>query len=237
MKPANPAHRKRFYEAATFAESEAGFQILLDGRPIRTPAGQKLAVPSQALAAAIAAEWNAQGETIVPATLPMTKLANSAIDAVADKRADVVDDIVRYAGSDLLCYRASSPAELVARQAAAWNPILAWVEVKYNALFAITSGVTYSDQPPASLEAIRNALLPLDAFKLAALHVMTALTGSALISLAHIGGFLDCDSAWKASRIDEDWQVERWGEDYEAAQRNVTRFTEFETASRFYYMT
>jgi chaperone required for assembly of F1-ATPase len=235
MKPAKPADRKRFYKDATVAEGDGGgFEVHLDGRSVKTPAGRKLAVPARALAEAIAEEWNAQGDSIVLATLPLTKLANSAIDGVAGREADVVDDIVKYAGTDLLCYRASFPEELVARQADLWDPILAWVQAKYNAPFLTTTGVQHLAQPVASLDAIRIAISGLDAFRLAALHVMTSLTGSALISLAHIGGLLDTNAAWTASRVDENWQSGRWGEDFDAAQKDKARFAEFENASRFF---
>ncbi len=231
-KPKNP---KRFYTAAAAATLDDGsFGVQLDGRPIKTPAGHALAVPSRALAEAIADEWNAQGEEIVPTSLPLTRLANSAIDGVAGRKGEVVDDIVNYAATDLLCYRAESPAELVAKQAHVWDPILAWIRAEYDAPFKASTGVKHVDQPASSIEAIRRAVLALSPFKLAALHVMTTVTGSALIALAHANRFLDTDAAWKAAQVDENWQASQWGEDHEAAQRQKNRFSEFLNATRFF---
>ncbi len=235
MKPPQPPNRKRFYETATVTESgSGGYAVKLDGRQIKTPAGNALVVPARALATAIAEEWSAQGETIAPAALPFTKLANTAIDAVTDRKAEVADDIVKYAATDLVCYRASYPGELIAAQARAWDPVLSWVSAKYGAPFLIGSGIAHIAQPPASLEALHMALSALDAFKLTALHVMTALTGSALIALAHIGGELDTAAAWAAAQTDESWQASRWGEDFETAGRLKARLAEFECASRFF---
>lgn len=235
MKPPQAATRKRFYKSAAVAEREDGaFSVQLDGRQIKTPAGKPLAVPSRGLAQAIADEWNAQGETIVPASLPLTKLANTAIDAVSERKAEVAGDIVNYAGTDLVCYRAEYPAGLVAAQAEAWDPILSWAEDKYGASFLCSSGIAHVTQPPASLEAIGAAVAAYDAFKLAALHVMTSLTGSALIALAHVTGELDTAAAWAAANTDENWQVSHWGEDFEASQRQKARLAEFESASRFF---
>ena len=232
---ASPKTSKRFYTAAAAAApGDGSFGVELDGRPIKTPAGHALAVPSQALADAIAAEWNAQTEEIVPATLVLTRLANSAIDGVAGRAGEVAQDILNYAASDLLCYRAESPAGLVARQSHAWDPILAWVRAEYEAPFETGAGVKHLEQPAASIDAIRRVLAPMGPFHLAALHVMTTLTGSALIALAHVKGFLDADAAWKAAHVDETWQTSQWGEDFEAAQRQKKRFFEFLNASRFF---
>jgi chaperone required for assembly of F1-ATPase len=237
MKPSQPANRKRFYKSATVGEREGGgFAVLLDGRQIKTPAGKPLAVPARGLAEAIAAEWSAQGEAIVPASMPLTKLANTAIDAVAERSAEVVDDIVKYAATDLVCYRAEYPAGLVAAQAAAWDPILSWAAAKLGAPLLTTAGIAHVAQPEASLAALRAVVAAMDAFRLAALHVMTSLTGSALIALAHAEGELDTAAAWAAAHTDERWQVSHWGEDFEAAQRLKARFAEFEGASRFFYL-
>jgi chaperone required for assembly of F1-ATPase len=227
--------RKRFYTSASVAElSPDAFEIQLDGRAVKTPAGRPLAAPTRALADAIAAEWNAQGDEIVPATLPLTRIANSAIDGVAGREGETVADIVNYAGTDLLCYRAASPAELAAEQTRVWDPILAFIHDACGASFSAGAGVLHIDQPAASLEAVRREVSSLGAFKLAALHVMTTLTGSALIALAHARGFLDADAAWAAAHVDEAWQAARWGEDYEAAERQRRRFREFLDASRFF---
>jgi chaperone required for assembly of F1-ATPase len=235
MKPPQPASRKRFYQSATVAEmGEGGYAVQLDGRKIKTPAGKPLAAPSRALAAAIAEEWNAQGETIVPASMPLTKLANTAIDAVGERKAEVAGDIVKYAGTDLVCYRAAYPSELIAAQARAWDPILEWMKSRYETTFLTGSGVAHIAQPARSLEAVRGAVEALDAFRLTALHVMTSLTGSALIALACAGGDLDAGAAWAAAQTDENWQAARWGEDSEAAERQKNRQAEFEAAFRFF---
>jgi chaperone required for assembly of F1-ATPase len=226
--------RKRFYEKVSVATREGGFFVELDGRPIKTPARKEFILPTLPLAEAVAAEWSAQGETIVIASMPLTKLANTAIDGVAGREADVAADIARYAASDLICYRASFPPELVAKQAATWDPILAWMERKFEAAFLIGSGVSYLEQPPASLEIVRAVIAAYGPFHLAALHVMTALSGSALIALAHVQGFLGTDEAWAAAHVDEDWQIGQWGEDFEARQRRENRFHEFEAASKFF---
>jgi chaperone required for assembly of F1-ATPase len=234
MKPPQPG-RKRFYQSVTVAEQEVGgYSIQFDGRQVKTPAGRALTVPTRVLAEAIAEEWNAQGETISPASLPLTKLANTAIDAVPGRKAEVVDEIVKFAASDLVCYRASYPAELVAAQARAWDPILMWMKTTYRAPFLTASGIGHVAQPAASLEAVRGVVATFDAFKLTALHVMTTLTGSALIALAHVGGDLDTATAWAAAHEDENWQASRWGDDLEAAQRQKARLAEFESASRFF---
>jgi chaperone required for assembly of F1-ATPase len=235
MKPAQSAGRKRFYQSAAVEELKAGgFAVTLDGRTVKTPAGRQLVLPTRALAEAVASEWNAQGETIEPASLPLTKLANTAIDGVADRTAEVADEILKYAATDLVCYRAAYPEELAAKQAKAWDPILSWAAERHRAPFFAGTGIVTIAQPPASLEALRSAVAPLSPFKLAALHVMTALTGSALIALAHMDRHLDVDAAWAAAHTDETWQAQQWGEDFEAAGRLKTRRAEFENASRFY---
>jgi chaperone required for assembly of F1-ATPase len=232
--PQKPVSRKRFYKDAAVADSEGGFEVRLDGRSIKTPAGRKLAVPTRALAEAIAGEWNAQGDEIIPATLPLTRFANSAIDGVSERKAEVVEDILNYAGADLVCYRAEAPSGLCAEQTQAWDPVLAWVRETYDAPFSAGTGVSHREQPPASLDAIREAISALDAFKVAALHSMTGLLGSALIALAYVNGFLDAERAWAAAHVDETWQAARWGEDSEAAQRLENRFSEFLNASKLY---
>ncbi len=226
---------KRFYAAATVAGREDGsFGIELDGRPVKTPAGRALAVPSRALADAVASEWNAQGDEILPASLPLTRLANSAVDGVAGREGEVMRDILNYAASDLLCYRAEASVGLVTEQARLWDPILDWVRAEYDAPFIVGMGVKHLKQPAASLDAVRRVISVLGPFRLAALHVMTTLTGSALIALARAKGFLNAGAAWEASHVDENWQASQWGEDFEAAQRQKRRFSEFLNASRFF---
>jgi chaperone required for assembly of F1-ATPase len=235
MKPPQSAGRKRFYQSAAVEELETGgFAVTLDGRAVKTPAGRRLVMPTRSLAEAAAREWNAQGETIDPSSLPLTKLANTAIDGVADRKADVAEEILKYAATDLVCYRAAYPEELASVQARAWDPILSWVDERYRAPFFAGSGIAHVAQPVSSLNALRGIVMSLSPFKLAALHVMTTLTGSALIALAHIDGHLDAHTAWTAAHTDETWQALQWGEDFEAAQRLKARREEFQNASRFY---
>lgn len=226
---------KRFYKDAAAADLPGGgYGIGLDGRILKTPAKATLAVPTRALADAIAGEWRAQGAEIDPATMPLTRFANTAVDAVANAEDAVRDDVVAYAGRDLLCYRADAPAALVVRQAAEWNPVLAWFEQNHAAKFAVVGGVMPVDQTPETLAKIAAALKDTHAFQLTPLHVMTTLTGSALLALAHVGGVMDAGTAWRMAHVDEDFQIAQWGEDEEATSRRAGREAEFQAASRFY---
>ena len=223
---------KRFYRAVSVDGAAAAFRVLLDGRPMRTPAKRELALPARALAEAVAAEWEAQGERIDPASMPLTRLVNATLDGVAGREAEVRAEIVKYARSDLLCYRAEGPAELVRRQAGAWDPILAWAGDALGARLARAHGIVPVVQPGTATKPIESALARLDPLALAAHHVMTTLTGSALLALAHGRGRLKAEEAWAAAHVDEDWQISRWGEDAEAKARRQRRWTEMQAASR-----
>jgi chaperone required for assembly of F1-ATPase len=233
---AKPRHAqalpKRFYKDVAVTDEGGGARLLLDGKPVRTPGKAPLAVPTKTLAEAIAEEWRAQGEHIEPRTMPLTKLANSAIDGVAGRTATVIDDIMAHAGADLLCYRASGPERLLAAQAAHWDPIVAWAKEALDAPLNLAEGVVHVAQPDASLAAIRKELEGLDAFALAALHVMTSLTGSALLALAVAKKRLEPDAAWDAAHVDEDFQISQWGEDAEAKDRRAARKRDFDAAVR-----
>jgi chaperone required for assembly of F1-ATPase len=207
---------------------------LLDGRCVKTPGRLDAVLPARALAEAIALEWRRQEVKIDPADMPLTKLANTAIDAVAANAASVAEDIVSFAGRDLLCYRAPSPAGLAERQRLRWDPVLQWAEEHYGAKLVATEGVMPLDQPEESLAALRTACACLDPFRLAALHVMTSLTGSAILALAHAAGRLSLDEAWAAAHLDEDFQIGQWGEDAEAMRRRSARLSEMRAASQFY---
>jgi chaperone required for assembly of F1-ATPase len=222
--------RKRFYERAHLSEN-APFSILLDGKPVKTPAGSLLAAPTRALGQEIAAEWNAQAERIDPATMPLTRLANTILDGVAVRPAPVADEIVRYLGSDLLCYRAATPDGLVERQARHWDPVLAWVREALGARFVLGEGVMFVAQPAGAVAAAR-AKIPSDPWRLGAVHVITALTGSALLALALARGALDTDAAWAAAHVDEDWNMHQWGHDEIALARRAARFAEMRAAAR-----
>ena len=224
---------KRFYKNASVKAVDGGFAVELDGRTILTPAKRRLVLPSEALAVTVATEWNGQGETIDPGTMPFTRLANSVIDGVADRRAEVVADLVAYAGCDLLCYRASSPERLVERQTLVWDPILDWIEERFGARFLVSEGLMPLRQEAEAIARVRQAVRDHAPFKLAGLHCVTTLTGSVLIALALAEGRLDPDAAWAAGSLDELWSIEVWGHDDEAADRLAQRRREFDAAVAF----
>jgi chaperone required for assembly of F1-ATPase len=222
---------KRFYKQADHAPADGGFVVRLDGKAARTPNRALLTVPDERLAAALAAEWNAQEEVIAPAAMPLTRIVNTAIDGVAANMAAVRAEIVAYAGSDLLCYGATAPEALVKRQHDAWTPLIDWAAKDLGARFRVVEGVMHIAQDAAALAAIDRALAFYDALRLAAIHTITSITGSAVIALAVARGRLSADEAWQAASIDEDWQVEKWGEDSEAAARRGQRRRELVAAA------
>jgi chaperone required for assembly of F1-ATPase len=223
-----PNLRKRFYRAATAAE-DAPYPLLLDGRAVKTPAGNTLAAPALSLAQAIAAEWDAQGERIDPAAMPLTRLANTIIDGVAPNPEPVAEEIAKYLGSDLLCYRASTPEGLVARQSQHWDPVLAWAREAHGARFVLSEGVMFVAQPQAAVAAACTAI-PTDPWRLGAVSLITTLTGSALIALAVAANELSVDEAWAAAHVDEDWNMDFWGRDELAMQRRAARFADMQAA-------
>jgi chaperone required for assembly of F1-ATPase len=221
---------RRFYEKAATAAVADGYAVRLDGKPIRTPARRVLAAPMLALAEAIATEWQAQKDVIDPAKMPLTRLANAIIDGVADAPLPVAEEVGKYLASDLLFYRATSPQGLVERQAHHWDPILDWARQALGADFKLGEGVVYVAQPEAALAAVR-AAVPEEPWRLGAVHVVTTLTGSALIALAMARGALAADAAWQAAHVDEDWNVAQWGRDDMAMARREFRFAEFQAAA------
>jgi chaperone required for assembly of F1-ATPase len=221
---------RRFYETAATAAVADGYAVRLDDKPIRTPARRMLAAPTLALGEAIAAEWQAQKDVIDPAKMPLTRLANAIIDGVADAPQPVAAEIAKYLASDLLLYRAGAPPGLVERQAQHWDPILAWARQALGADFKLGEGVVHVAQPEAALAAAR-AAIPLEPWRLGAVHAMTTLTGSALIALAMARGALSADAAWQAAHVDEDWNMAQWGRDEMAAARQEFRFAEFQAAA------
>ena len=225
-----PALRRRFYAKVAVSTGPQGHAIQLDGKPVHTPARRALAAPNSALAEAIAAEWEAQGDLIDPAKMPLTRLANSIIDGVSDQVAPVAAEVAKYLLSDLLFYRATGPVELIARQQQQWDPVLNWAAQALGADFQCTSGVTHIAQPKAAVDAARTAI-PQQPWRLGAAHAATTLTGSALIALALSGGFLSSDAAWEAANVDEDWNMERWGRDELALERREYRFAELKAAA------
>ena len=223
----------RFYKAVEVREADGRHALLLDGRGARTPGRNPLCRRRAGpLMLRVAEEWERQRETIDPADMPLTRLLNSAIDGVAHTMAETRADILSYAGSDLLCYRAEEPDTLVARQAHAFDPVLRWAAESLGARFNVTTGVMHVAQPTEALAAIGAALDAYDdPVALAALSVMTTLTGSALLALAVARGFLSPEAAWQAAHVDEDFQAERWGADAEAMARREARWREFEAAA------
>jgi chaperone required for assembly of F1-ATPase len=227
---ARPILRRRFYKTASAVEVPQGYAVQLDGKPVHTPARRVLMAPSAAIAQELAAEWNAQTEVIDPAKMPLTRLANAIIDGVTDAPLPVAADVEKYLASDMLFYRAGTPDSLVERQARHWEPILQWARDKLGAKFVLSEGIIHVGQSDAALSAARTAI-PRDPWRLGAIHVITTLTGSALIALAVASGDLSPDAAWQAAHVDEDWNMEQWGRDEMAMQRRASRFAEYQAAA------
>jgi chaperone required for assembly of F1-ATPase len=223
------ARRRRFYATATAREREGAFAVELDDKPVRTPARRLLAFPTLPLAERAATEWRSQGEFIDPAKLPLTRLANTIIDAIGGAHADVAADVARYIASDLLFYRAEGPERLVARQNSEWDPILTWAREVHGARFVLAQGVVFVTQPEAAVAAMRR-LIPKSPWRLGAVHVITTLTGSALIALALAEQLITPDDAWAAAHVDENWNQELWGRDDVAIARRALHRTEFDAA-------
>lgn len=225
---------KRFYkDAAVEGVAADHHRILLDGRPAKTPLKRELALPRPDLAEAIAAEWRAQDGRIDPATMPLTRLANAVIDGVAARAAEVAADAVKYAGSDLLCYRATGPARLVERQSTLWDPLLDWIDDAFGARLTVVEGVMHVAQDSDAIDALAARVMPLDPWRLAGLHAMTTLTGSLVLALAVVEARLDRDAAWNAAHVDDHWTAELWGRDEEAEARLARRRVEFDAAACF----
>lgn len=225
---------KRFWTAANVAPAAGGFTVTLDGRAVKTPAKAPLVLPSEGLARLVAAEWDAQTDVVVPETMPVTRTANSAIDKVAVNFTEVAEMLAEYGGTDLLCYRAAAPQALVDRQAAGWDPLLEWARLRYDAPLQVTVGVMFIAQPPASLAALRAAVFAQTPFQLAALHDLIAISGSLVLGLAVAEGRLSAEEAFSLSRIDEQWQIDQWGEDEEAAALEARKRQALAEAARFY---
>lgn len=223
----------KFYKRVDVAPRDGGFAVHLDGKPLKTPARAALILPSAALANKIADEWEGQGENIAPETMPLTKLANTAIDGVITHRADIAAAILNFGRNDLLCYRAEAPAELAARQAAAWNPQLLWLAARHGAKLEVTTGINAIPQSEEAVEALSRALNAHGDFALTALHMLTSITGSLVLGLALAEGRIDAETAFALSRIDEDFQAEKWGADAEAAKRADALRRELDKALQF----
>jgi chaperone required for assembly of F1-ATPase len=224
---------KRFYREVTVESRAAGHGVALDGRAVRTPQKAELALPTRALAEAVAAEWDAQSDEIAPQTMPMMQLASTAVDRVRPRRDAVIGEIASYAETDLLCYRADGPTGLVARQASEWQPVLDWAAGQYDALLAVTEGVMPVAQPRAAVAALRAAVAECDEFVLAALYNLTIASGSLVLALAVRDSAMDPESACDASQLDEEWQASEWGRDPAAESRRARARAEILAAARF----
>lgn len=238
QKPASaPAQRlKRFYKDAGLRsepDDVGATSVLLDSRPVKTPGRNLLTLPSQRLAEAIADEWRQQDTYIEPATMPLTRLANTTIDGILVTPDAVRDEIVAFAGQDLIYYRADHPVELSQRQDEVWAPFVSWAQEHFDAKITLTAGIMPVTQSDGLLAGARAHVASIDPWLLGPLHIITTLTGSAVMALAHVSGHADAESIWTAAHIDEDWQIAQWGEDAEAAQRRATRHAEMLSASRF----
>ena len=224
---------KRFYERAAVVEGDGGFTVTLDGRPALTPRGAPLTLPARPLAEAVAAEWAAQDGDVLPLAMPLTGLANSAVDGVTADRRGAVEHTAAYAATDLLCYRAGNPPELARRQHGEWQPLLDWAERHHGAALAVTEGIAPIDQPPAALAALRRAVEALDDMELAALASLTAACGSLVVALAVAAGRLGAGEAYALSQLDETYQIEKWGADAEAVARRDRLCAEIAAAAAF----
>ncbi|MBA15920.1 MAG: ATPase [Sphingomonas sp.] len=225
---------KRFWTEVTVAELDgSGFGIALDGRPVNTPGRVRLAVPTQALARAIADEWRAVDIQIDPRAMPLTGLANAAIDRIGPAADDFAAGLAAYGESDLLCYRADAPAELVARQAAHWDPLLDWAGQRYDVRFETVAGVMHRPQPEATTQCLSHAVRQRSPFELAGLSPLVTISGSLVAALAMLEGAATRDAVWAAAHVDEDWQAEQWGEDSLAQKTREAHRVDFDAGARF----
>jgi len=227
---------KRFWTDATVEKTADGFEVLLDARRVKTPAKAPLVLPTAEMAQAVADEWQAQGKKIDPTTMPVTRSANAAIDKVTPQHAEVADMIAAYGDSDLLCYRAHSPVELVQRQSDVWDPLLDWAKHELSVELNAVAGVIHVPQEPKHLKTLTLRVHELDAFQLAAFHDLVSLSGSLVIGFAAIRGHMDPSELWLRSRIDEIWQEEQWGADEEASEMAEIKRQAFMHANRFFHL-
>ncbi len=224
--------RDRFYKEVGVAGE--GYAILLDGKPVKTPAGRALLLPLRALADAVAEEWRAQGPKLVPASMLLTKLANTAIDRVGTNRSLAIEQILGFAKSDLICYRAESPPDLVARQSEQWDRLIEWAKTRHGAALKTATGIAFVEQPKEALGALMRAVAAHDDFTLAGLHAAATLAGSAIIALAMSQGWLTAEEAFAASELDNIYQAETWGRDGEAGRKADAKVTELTEIAQFF---
>ena len=227
---------RRFWKTADIQPQGAGWEVVLDGRPLRTPGKLPLILPTEALARAIAAEWDAQTDVIDPNRMPLTRAANSAVEKVTPQFHDVTSMLGDYGGTDLLSYRASEPEALTRMQALGWDPLIDWAATELRAPLRITHGVIPVPQDPAVLLKLQAEIASLDAFALTALHDLVTLPGSLILGLAVLRGRLDAETVWKLARIDEEFQADRWGRDEDADLAAQGRLEAMRNAERFYHL-
>ena len=224
---------KRFWKDVAVVAAEGGWSVELDERPIRTPARELLVVPTEALAQAIANEWSSVGERVDPRAMPLTGLANAAIDRVTPDKATFAADLAKYSEADLACYRADTPQKLVERQAEQWDALLSWARRRFDVDFVTTAGITHVQQPPATIDRLSHAVAALNPFQLAGLLPLITTGGSLIAALAVLEGGFTPDQAWEAVSVDDRWQLEQWGADEEAETALENRRADFMAASRF----
>jgi len=224
---------KRVYKAATAERREEGYVICLDGRPVRTPARQPLIFPAAPLAEAVAGEWAGQEKVVDPRAMPLMRLSCTALDRVAGRRETVIDELARYAETDLLCYRAEHPPELQARQAEAWQPLLDWALMRFDAKLEVVFGIVPAAQPEATQRALRSVVAGLDDFSLTGVYAAAATTGSLIVALALMEGEVGAEDAFAISQLDETYAIEQWGEDAELGERRASIRDELESTERF----
>lgn len=225
---------KRFYkEVSASAAADGGHAMLLDGKPVKTPQRALLKLPNLPLAEAIADEWRGQGETIDPRSMPLTRLAFAAIDTVSANRGSVAEQVLRFGKSDLLCYRAEAPPELVARQTAAWDPLLDWLAETHGARLSTGAGIAFIEQPPDALLALEQAVWRHDDLALAGLHSAATITGSLVLALALSSARVTAADALALAMLDEDFQAEKWSRDPEEEMRRARLLCSLSTADRF----
>ena len=224
---------KRFWNAAEAGREEGGWEVRLDGKPLKTPMRELLLAPTEALARAIAGEWNSVGEQIDPRSMPLTGLANAAIDRVRPNPSTFAAGLAKYAEADLACYRAERPSALVERQAQSWDALVGWARRRFDVDFRVTSGIVHVDQPQATVDRLSHAIVVLDEFRLAGLSPLVTIGGSLIAALAVLEGELLPEDAWEAVSIDDRWQLEQWGADAEAEERIQNRHLDFLAAAEF----
>jgi len=219
---------RRFYSQVNVVKSANGYSVELDGRSIKTPAKNLLEVESETIAGAIAADWECQVDFIDLEAMYTTKVANTAIDHIAPNPEEVIAEITQFAGSDLLCYRATEPESLISCQNESWDPVLVWLDKTHGCRLVCIGGVMHQPQPAEALEKLAESLRQRSALMLAAMHNLTTLTGSAVLAFAVCDGHLDAPKAWECAHVDEDWQIEQWGHDEDAAAHRARRWLEME---------